>query len=325
LGGALDTAPVLREFLKSAKGAAARRQTVKELRGSLGGALDTAPVLREFLKSAKGAVARRQTVKELRRSLGGALDTAPVLREFLKSSKPKPKGSDAVPPARVFLELRATVRPTWDDPDPSDYITPLSGSVCLPANIEDGDHVVIGSIKAYLVHLDRALNDREDWFDVLDSHSADTALYLDLFEAGENAYSDWVQSAMETFSSDLLVLDRIRIEPQYRGSGYGLYAAALMIQDFGPAGGIVACVPSPYELAEGDYGSPFEDAMGRGRAERIPGWAQAETKLRAFWSLLGFQQVPESEVFALSLALRQPKMKETMRKYFERKKGSRFS
>ena len=42
----------------------------------------------EFVESAKGAVARRQTVKELRRSLGGALDTAPVLREFLKSSNP---------------------------------------------------------------------------------------------------------------------------------------------------------------------------------------------------------------------------------------------
>jgi hypothetical protein len=83
LGGALDTAPVLREMLESAKGAAARRQTVEELRSSLGGALDTVPVLREMLESAKGAAARRQTIEELRSSLGGALDTAPVLRELL--------------------------------------------------------------------------------------------------------------------------------------------------------------------------------------------------------------------------------------------------
>jgi hypothetical protein len=54
LGGAPDTAPVLREFLKSAKGADARRQTIQELICPLGGALDTAPVLREFLKSGHG-------------------------------------------------------------------------------------------------------------------------------------------------------------------------------------------------------------------------------------------------------------------------------
>jgi hypothetical protein len=35
---------------RSAKGADARRQTPKELAKYLGGALDTAPVLREFLK-----------------------------------------------------------------------------------------------------------------------------------------------------------------------------------------------------------------------------------------------------------------------------------
>jgi hypothetical protein len=50
LGGALDTATVLRVFLRSAKGADARRQAGKELAGSLGGALDTATVLRVFLK-----------------------------------------------------------------------------------------------------------------------------------------------------------------------------------------------------------------------------------------------------------------------------------
>jgi hypothetical protein len=36
------------------------------------------------ISSAKGADARRQTLKELARSLGGALDIAPVLRVFLK-------------------------------------------------------------------------------------------------------------------------------------------------------------------------------------------------------------------------------------------------
>ena len=41
----------MRLLLKSAKGADGRRHTAKKLAGPLGGALDTAPVLREFLQS----------------------------------------------------------------------------------------------------------------------------------------------------------------------------------------------------------------------------------------------------------------------------------
>jgi hypothetical protein len=43
------------------------------------------PVLRVFLKSAKGAAARRQLRKELASPFGGAADTATVLRVFLRS------------------------------------------------------------------------------------------------------------------------------------------------------------------------------------------------------------------------------------------------
>ncbi|HEY3458418.1 MAG TPA: hypothetical protein VGK64_27805 [Bryobacteraceae bacterium] len=63
---------------------------MKELTGSSGGALDAAPVLRVFLRSAKGANARRQTTKELAGSSGGALDIAPVLRVFLGSGLQHP-------------------------------------------------------------------------------------------------------------------------------------------------------------------------------------------------------------------------------------------
>jgi hypothetical protein len=43
-----------------------------------------------FLESAKGSAARRQTVEELRSSVGGALDTAPLLRD---SSRVQPCGA----------------------------------------------------------------------------------------------------------------------------------------------------------------------------------------------------------------------------------------
>jgi hypothetical protein len=128
-----------------------------------------------------------------------------------------------------------------------------------------------------------------------------------------------VESTLEPCASDLLILDRIRIEPQYRGKGYGLYAAQLMIQAFGPPGGLVACVPAPYELLQKYQVPSVEEARTMSREDRLPEWEPAQMKLRELWSLLGFEPVPESDVFALSLALRQPNMRDVIQKYFYRK------
>ena len=61
------------------------------------------------------------------------------------------------------------------------------------------------------------------------ARSADTAMYVDLLDAEGFGYSEWVESAFEPFGSGLLILDRIRIEPEHRGHGYGFYAAQLMM------------------------------------------------------------------------------------------------
>jgi hypothetical protein len=83
LGGALDTVPVLREFLKSAKGAAARRQTGKEHLCPLGGALDTVPVLREFLKSAISIYCQSGLVRFFGRSSFAKWTRADCVSRFL--------------------------------------------------------------------------------------------------------------------------------------------------------------------------------------------------------------------------------------------------
>jgi GNAT superfamily N-acetyltransferase len=231
--------------------------------------------------------------------------------------KPKRHASTPIELASVFLELKSTVMPTWNS-EPGDYITPLTGNVCLQSDDDDG-HTVVGTISAYAIHLGNAADDGVAWFDVLDSYNADIALYLDLFDTDASSYADWVQSTHEPYSSDLLILDRIRIEPQYRGKGYGLYAAQLMIQSFGPPGGLAACVPAPYELLQKHGLASVEDAINLSREERLPEWQPAQTKLRQLWSLLGFEPVPASDVFALSLSLRQPRMQDIIQKYFERK------
>jgi GNAT superfamily N-acetyltransferase len=219
--------------------------------------------------------------------------------------------------AHVFLELTTSVAPTWDSHEPENYLTHLSGKVCISS--DDSDCIVVGTVSAFSVRLSNALDDGVSWFDVLDSYNDDIALYSALVEPDGSSYTEWVQSKLEPFASDLLILDRIRVDPKFRGKGYGLYAAQLMIQGFGPSGGLVACVPAPYELLQKYQVPSVGEALTMSREDRLPEWKPAQMKLRELWSLLGFEPVPESDVFVLSLALRQPDLRGVIQKYFERK------
>lgn len=110
-----------------------------------------------------------------------------------------------------------------------------------------------------------------------------------------------------------MILDRIRINPEYRGTGYGLYAAQLMITSFA-ANGVVACVSAPYELLEN---APSRDPASRpiNRGNQIPGWTAAEAKLRKHCPLLGFERVPNSDVFAAPQTTRRPSIESVMHNY----------
>jgi GNAT superfamily N-acetyltransferase len=160
-----------------------------------------------------------------------------------------PDRAEEIELATIRLELKSRVEPTWGrGVAPDAYITDLDGDILL-ANEDAGDEIRIGTISAHSVHLDEAYENGVSWFDVLDAGSADTAMYVDLLDAEGFGYSELVESAFEPFGSGLLILDRIRIEPEHRRQGYGLYAAQLMITRFASSG-IVACVPAPYELLE---------------------------------------------------------------------------
>ena len=236
--------------------------------------------------------------------------------------KPRDRAERSVELASVYLELKSRVEPTWDNPEPDDYIIDLRGDIVARG---DGDEheVRVGMISAFYVHFEQAYEDGIPWFDVLDAHSADMALYVDLIDPAQSCYTEWVESAFEPFGSDLLILDRIRIEPEHRGKAYGLYAAELMINGFGPSSGLVACLPAPYELLKSAAPTSPEETASTNCHEDIPEWRPAEAKLRKHWSLLGFRQLPGSDVFALSLTSRRPPIETIIRKYFAGKQRRR--
>jgi len=89
--------------------------------------------------------------------------------------------------ATVYLELKSRVAPTWGRCiEPDAYITDLDGDILLAQGDED-DEICVGTISAHSVHLDEANEHGMPWLDVLDARSADTAMYIDLFD-GEGSH-----------------------------------------------------------------------------------------------------------------------------------------
>jgi hypothetical protein len=201
----------------------------------------------------------------------------------------------------IYVRFRTEV-PTHRGDDPSDYFTVLGGAVVL---FKDDAELEIGDCSARLVHLSLAEEHAVSWHDVLDSLDADSAEYARLLEPKRDfAYRKAVADRFELYTSDLLILQRIHIQPGFRGNGYGLYVASAIIDTFGSSQGLVACHPSPFEL---------------NHRSDTPEFDVAKQRLRHLWSLLGFRPLPGTELYLLSTAVRRPSISDCIESYMRRR------
>jgi GNAT superfamily N-acetyltransferase len=215
----------------------------------------------------------------------------------------------------IRVDVQALLSSSWQR-DPTNYVTSFAGEIQLFG--EDEEFVTIGQAAAQVVHLSVASDDGVPWFDVLDATNADTASCLELIETCEDDWTNWVRKTLEPHYSDLLILDRIQIKPSYRGKGFGLHAADALIRSLGGGAGIVTCIPAPYHLLENDRED--KHLLNTASADSYSSdWNEAVARLRAYWSLLGFQPVPYSEICALSQARRRPTLEDAVRNYRSRK------
>ena len=93
---------------------------------------------------------------------------------------------------------------------------------------------------------------------------------------------------IEALGSGLIIAKTARVVPEWRGFGLGPLLVAEAITLLGDGCDIAACHPAPLV------------AGAKTPATRT----SAVAKLQQLWSTLGFEQIPDSEVFVLDLTLR---------------------
>ena len=178
-----------------------------------------------------------------------------------------------------------------------------------PEAEDEEPEILAGKLKAYLVRREVAREHRIALYDALDIRSQ-TAPYLELFDDDTAEWSDTVQKLFHhVYPSDLLILDRMQIKKEFRGQGLGLLAARTTMECFGGGCGIVALKPFPLQ---------YESKRQRGR--KVPlciadpeGYKTSLKKLQRYWSRLGMKRVKGTDLWALSLDMRQPTLEKMLK------------
>ena len=129
--------------------------------------------------------------------------------------------------------------------DPSDELVPWTATLELPLYDEEGgtaEPVVIATATYFAFDI---LDSRWNPNDVLDAHSADTAVYRNLFDSEGNLLDELTLGGS---CSRLVIMDRVSVDRDWRGQRFGPFLAARALRHLSGDDAIAACYPAPFEL-----------------------------------------------------------------------------
>lgn len=145
---------------------------------------------------------------------------------------------------------------------------------------DSGTHVEshVGDINVVLVDV----YDTRDPFSLLDGEDADLGLIAEtIFSAGNGGLDPDLDMQLEPIGSRILILNSVRLAPEWRGFGLGVLLAGTAIKKL--SGGVRAAVCYPAPIDEPASGHP--DTRQGDPAER----QDAVAALGRAWGRLGFE------------------------------------
>jgi len=176
------------------------------------------------------------------------------------------------------------------------FVLPISGNVIASlASSDDDSFLEVGYVRATLMRIGDALDTGISAIDVLDAISEETAECVALFDRRTGHLRESVSNQLDqSFTSDVLLVERLQIAEEHRGYGLGLLAMRAVINAFAHPQCLVVCKPFPLQFA--------------GQVTRVNEREAeiAQKKVGEHWQKVGFQRVPRSELLVLSTTQRLP-------------------
>lgn len=194
--------------------------------------------------------------------------------------------------------------------EPEEYVLGIDGKIVLVG--EDESEVVAGTLELLLVLIEVAREHGFVAFDVLDSLT-DSSHYLELIDDGGDWHDDVREQFIDLLSSNLLIINQVKVEPKYRGKGLGILAVKTAIDCFSQGCGLVASKPFPLQFTS--WKSPDwkpEPPLPKGLS-KAQAFRSALRKVEKHWARLGFRRIGKTEIWGLCPAHRQPSLDAAMK------------
>jgi GNAT superfamily N-acetyltransferase len=218
------------------------------------------------------------------------------------------KGSLApLPEDLFFISLEPRTSSSFGQPtEPYEYIHDAAGVISTWN--DDDEEEAIGIFKIKVVDLQGADRDNVSALDVMDAQSTTIRYFESLFDLNSDALKDSLINLIDRRFGcfvnpppNLLILDRLVINPAYQGQGVGLNALDAIIRRYGLGMDLVAMNPFPLQFESASkkdvYSNEIEelDAKWSTTVAR-KGTLKANAKrLQAYYARLGFILAPKSD------------------------------
>lgn len=205
-------------------------------------------------------------------------------------------GSNTNVVASVEFVLQAALHESVE----TDFVHSIAGRII--AESESRGKQDAGHIEASLVQFGEALDHGISAERLGDGISGDISEYWEhLFDAETGHPKEDIQNEFEVVDLNLLIIDYVTIDPEFRGLGIAESAIQRTIDIFGTGCGLVACKPWPLQFTPSVAGNP---AALKKLAPPDVGKSEGLRNLRSYWSRLGFWPLGNTGIYLLSLSQR---------------------
>lgn len=168
-----------------------------------------------------------------------------------------------------LLDLRVQFGPRLRDGEPGDYFLEYEGTIISGPDRNEA----IGTISAFVVDLEAAVDDAVAPFDVLDAIDSNLAHFCELLSPRTGAFRPKVSDIADIDLGRILVLSRMEIEPTFRGYGLGLRAIRTACDGLGQGCVLAALKAFPVQWEGRVDEGPAQ--FGRDRAKLVAYYRQA--------------------------------------------------
>lgn len=193
-----------------------------------------------------------------------------------------------------------------DDTEPSRFLITFSGTIYqrLEPNDENDDEEneeIVGHVELILVRREQIWNEHESLFEAMDSLSSETCeCYESIFDVRTG---DWKQAILslykpeEPMHPDLLFIQKLELQPEWRGKGIGSDVVEQIVFAMGSMCGLVCCKPFPIEYT--GWQEPYKNGAVESPEDRSKRLKMFR-RVRSFWLSQGFLKVRGTEFVVFS-------------------------